>query len=162
MSAAEKLKVEVLLAAIDKATRPFKAIIQRSSETARALKAAKDELKALNDAQGRIDAFRKTARDAAITSNQLKIAQDRVKALAGEMGKVQFPTKAMTRALRDAQDEAARLKSRHEGLIQKQQRLRTELNGAGMDTKNLSNHQRDLAKRIGDATAAVEKQPVRR
>ncbi len=154
----EKLKLEVLLAAIDKVTRPLKAITAGSNETSKALKAAKDHLKELNDAQARIDAFRKTDKDLAIVRNGLKGAQERIKHLKEEIAKVPAPTRDMSRALKEAQEEARTLKSRAVLLAEKQQRLRTELNAAGLDTKNLATHQRTLAEQITTATATVNKQ----
>lgn len=155
---AEKLKIEVLLAAIDKATRPFKAITTGSNETAKALKAAKDQLKQLNEAQGRVDTWRKLDKDLAIVRNSMSGAQERIKALKNEIAQAGEPTRAMSRSLKEAQEAASNLKGRYNGLIERQQRLRTEMSDAGIDTRNLAAHQRDLAKSIATATAAVDKQ----
>ena len=55
----QNLKLEVLLSAINKATGPLKQITQGSNQTAKALKAARDRLRELNDQQKNIDGFRK-------------------------------------------------------------------------------------------------------
>lgn len=155
---AEKLKLEVLLALTEKVLKPLKGITNGSNETAKALKAAKEQLKQLNDAQKRIDGFRKLDKDIAIVSNGMKGAQQRIKELKTEIAKLPAPTKDMARALKEAQAEAGNLKGRYTTLLEKQQRLRTELNATGMDTKNLATHQRELAEKINTATAAVDKQ----
>lgn len=154
----DKLKLEVLLGMVDKITGPMKNITKGSSQTAKALKAAKDELKQLNEAQKRIDGFRKLDKDLAIVKNGMKGAQDRIKALKQEIAKLPAPTKDMARALKEAQSEASHLKGRYTTLLEKQQRLRTELNATGMDTAKLATHQRDLAGKINLATSAVDKQ----
>lgn len=154
----EKLKLEVLMGLVEKVTGPLKNITKGSSTTAKALKAAKDELKQLNEAQKRIDGFRKIDKDLSIVKNGMKGAQDRIKALKQEIAKLPAPTKDMARALKEAQSEAAHLKGRYTSLLEKQQRLRTELNATGMDTVKLATHQRDLAGKINLATAAVDKQ----
>lgn len=154
----EKLKLEVLMGLVEKVTGPLKNITKGSSTTAKALKAAKDELKQLNEAQKRIDGFRKLDKDLAIVKNGMKGAQDRIKALKQEIAKLPAPTKDMARALKEAQSEASHLKGRYTSLLEKQQRLRTELNATGMDTVKLATHQRDLAGKINLATAAVDKQ----
>ncbi|MEW6166049.1 MAG: phage tail tape measure protein [Pseudomonadota bacterium] len=153
----ERLKLEVLLAAIDKVTGPFKTIAKGSGETAKALKAARGELDALQ-AQGRqIDSFRKVSKDAAIAANMLKAAQDRVRGVKEEIAKVPVPTRDMARALKEAQQEAAGLKMRHNDLIARQQKLRSTLAGAGIDTKKLSEHSRELTRRQEEAAKAVAK-----
>jgi TP901 family phage tail tape measure protein len=155
---ADKLKLEVLMGLVEKVTGPLKNITKGSSSTAKALKAAKDELKQLNDAQKRIDGFRKLDKDLSIVKNGMKGAQDRIKSLKDEIAKLPAPTKDMARALKQAQAEASNLKGRYTSLLEKQQRLRTELNATGMDTAKLATHQRDLAGKINLATAAVDKQ----
>lgn len=155
---ADKLKLEVLMGLVEKVTGPLKNITKGSSTTAKALKAAKDELKQLNEAQKRIDGFRKLDKDLAIVKNGMKGAQDRIKALKQEIAKLPAPTKDMARALKEAQSEASHLKGRYTSLLEKQQRLRTELNATGMDTVKLATHQRDLSGKINLATAAVDKQ----
>lgn len=155
---ADKLKLEVIMGMVEKITGPLKNITKGSGATAKALKAAKDELKSLNDAQKRIDGFRKLDKDLSIVQNGMKGAQDRIKTLKQEIAKLPAPTKDMSRALKEAQSEAAHLKGRFTDLQEKQQRLRTELNATGMDTTKLATHQRELAGKINLANAAVDKQ----
>jgi TP901 family phage tail tape measure protein len=153
----ERLKLEVLLAAIDKVTGPLKAIAKGSGETSKALKAARGELDALQATAGKIDSFRKVSKDAAITGNMLKAAQDRVRAVKDEIAKVPVPTRDMARALKEAQAEASGLKMRHNDLIARQQKLRSTLAGAGIDTKKLADHSRELKQRQEEAAKAVDK-----
>lgn len=154
----QKLKLEVLLATINKATAPLKQITRGSTETAKALKAARDSLRALNDQQKNLDGFRKLDKDISITSNAMRGAQDRIKALKQAMTEVEKPTAAMSREFAKAVKEARSLKQEHTQLIVKQQQLRTELNGSGMDTQQLASHQRKLKTDLAAATAAVDKQ----
>jgi len=155
---ADKLKLEVVMGLVEKITGPLKKIATGSSATAKALSAAKAELKQLNDAQKRIDGFRKLDKDLAIVKNGMKGAQDRIKSLKQEIAKLPAPTRDMARALKEAQSEAAHLKGRFTTLQEKQQRLRTELHATGMDTAKLATHQRELAGKINLATTAVDKQ----
>lgn len=79
MSTPRNLRLEVVLQAVDRVTRPFRAIMGSSSDLAKAVKATRDQLKDLNRAQANIDSFRKLSKDAAITENQLGATQARVK-----------------------------------------------------------------------------------
>ncbi len=154
----QNLKLEVLLSAINKATGPLKQITKGSTETAKALKAARDNLRALNDQQKNVDGFRKLDKDIAISNNSLKAATERIKQLKLEMSAVEKPTAAMTREFNKAVSQAGKLKQEHSELIAKQQQLRSALHGAGMDTKNLSEHQRTLKTNMANATAQISKQ----
>ncbi len=154
----EKLKLEVLLAAVDKVTRPLKAITAGSNETARALKAAKDQLKELNAANDRVDAFRKVSKDSAITANQLKAARQRLREVKDAMGDTLTPSREMKKALADARQEVSLYGMRLTTLIDKKKRLRGELEANGVPLKDLKRHQGELAQKIDAATAAVARQ----
>ncbi|HFT1105886.1 TPA: phage tail tape measure protein [Escherichia coli] len=154
----QNLRLQVLLSAVDKITRPLKAVTQSSSDTARALKAAQQQVKDLNKQAGQIDGYRKLARDVAVTGNQLKSAQDRVRALATAMQSSTAPTAAMRREFERAQQEARRLKERHGQLTQAQQHSRTVLRNAGIDTRNLSQRQSELRQRLESANRSMEEQ----
>lgn len=154
----EKLKLEVLLAAVDKVTGPLKTIRAGSSETAKALKAAKDQLKELNTEQSRVDAWRQAAKNIAVYKNMLGQAEERVKAAKAAMDAGTFATREQQRAFKEARQEANELKIKIGALQEKQQRLRHEFAAAGIDTKNLVGHQKALKAAIGEATAAVEKE----
>ena len=154
----DKLKLEVLLAAIDKVTRPLKAITAGSSDTAKALKAAKEQLKELNRAQENISAFQKVSKDASVTANMLKAAQAEVKRIKLEIEKVPVPTRDMARAMKDAKEQAAKLKEEHNALIVKQQRLRDVLKGSGIETSKLNDKQRELKAQMATATGEIGKQ----
>lgn len=155
---ADKLKLEVQLSLIEKVLRPLKAIQSGSGDTAKALRAAKEQLKELNRAQDNISAFQKLSKDAAITANTLKSAQAEVKRIKQEIDKVPVPTRDMARAFQQAKDQASRLKEEHNKLIEKQQRLRETLKGSGIETGRLGDHQRELKSRISASTVDIEKQ----
>lgn len=153
----DKLKLEVLLSAIDKATGPLKAISKGSGDAARALRGAKDALKAIEDQQGLIKGFRDANKAAAITANAFKGAQDRARLLQEQMAKTPEPTQKMVRALKDAQAEADTLKNRHAALMDKQQRLFAQMKAGGIDITKLADHSRDLATRQIEAARATDK-----
>lgn len=155
---ADKMKIEVLLAAINKATGPLKAIQTGSSDTAKALKAAKDQLKALNEEQKRIDGFRTAARGIAIHRQELTKAEERVRTISQAMKEAAFPTKEMQKAFKEATGEANRLKGNITQLTEKQELLRRQLAASGADTHKLASYQRDLKGRMATSTTEIEKQ----
>jgi len=158
MSTPRNLRLEVVLQAVDRVTRPFRAIMGSSSDLAKAVKATRDQLKDLNRAQANIDSFRKLSKDAAITENQLGATQARVKALAQEIAAADKPTAAMSRAFQTAVREAQALKQRGGELQQSLVGVRGRLDAAGISTMNLGQAQRDLRGRIDTTSQALAQQ----
>lgn len=154
----DKLKLEIQMALTQKVLGPLKAIQSGSSDTAKALKAAKEQLKDLNRAQENISAFQKVSKDASVTANMLKTAQAEVKRIRQEIDKVPVPTRDMARAMKEAKEQAAKLKEEHNGLIVKQQRLRDVLKGSGIETSKLNDKQRELKAQMATATGEIGKQ----
>ena len=83
MSDARRLRLEVILSAVDKATRPIRQLMSSNNDLTRSIKATRAQLKDLERVQGNIDAFRKLSKDAAITGNQLSAVRGR----AAELGR---------------------------------------------------------------------------
>ncbi|WP_455154832.1 phage tail tape measure protein [Cupriavidus campinensis] len=158
MSTPRNLRLEVVLQAVDRMTRPFRAIMGSSSDLAKAVKATRDQLKDLNRAQANIDSFRKLSKDAAITENQLGATQARVKALAQEIAAADKPTAAMSRAFQTVVREAQALKQRGGELQQSLVAVRGRLDAAGISTTNLGQAQRDLRGRIDTTSQALAQQ----
>lgn len=158
MSTPRNLRLEVVLQAVDRMTRPFRAIMGSSADLAKAVKATRDQLKELNRAQANVDSFRKLSKDAAITENQLGATQARVKALAQEIAAADKPTAAMSRAFQAAVREAQALKQRGGELQQNLAAVRGRLDAAGISTTNLGQAQRDLRDRVDTTTQALAQQ----
>lgn len=154
----DKLQLEVLLKAIDQVTAPLKSIREGSSETAKTLRETKAALRELEQQQGLVEKFRETSKWVGITENQMKAAQEKVRQLKLEMDATDEPTRKMVRAFEAAKKEAGELKDKHGELIAKQQHLRSALSESGMDTANLSEHQKRLKGDIAAATDAVARQ----
>lgn len=152
------LRLEVLLAAVDKATAPIKAVMGSSRGLTETVKAAREQLRELEQQNKRLENFRTVARDVSVTGNALQAAQVKVRDLARQIAATDAPSKAMLRNFDAAKREAAQLKDRHAALTQQQQRLRTELAAAGVPLQGMARHQADLRKRITEATSAVARQ----
>lgn len=75
---ANDLRMEVILQAIDRATRPIRAVMQGSVGLGRALKESRDQLKSLEDQQRKIASFKGYQDQLQATSNDLKGALDKL------------------------------------------------------------------------------------
>lgn len=158
---ANDLRLQVLLSTIDKATRPLKHISEGGIETARALKAARDRLKELTSQQKDVSAWRAQRAAAEQTGASLTAARDRVKSLSQELAATDAPTRAMTRSFQAAVREAQRLKQQHQQQNVQLQGLRSKLYDAGISTKNLGTHERQLREQINATNASISTQGKR-
>jgi TP901 family phage tail tape measure protein len=158
---ANDLKLQVLLSTIDKATRPLKHISEGGIQTARALKDARDRLKELTSQQKDVSSWRAQRAAAEQTGASLTAARDRVKSLSQELAATDAPTRAMTRSFQAAVREATRLKQQHQQQSVQLQSLRSKLYDAGISTKNLGTHERQLREQINATNASISSQGKR-
>lgn len=158
---ANDLRLQVLLSTIDKATRPLKHISEGGIQTARALKDARDRLKELTSQQKDISAWRAQRAAAEQTGASLIAARNRVKTLSQELAATDAPTRAMTRSFQAAVREATRLKQQHQQQSVQLQGLRSKLYDAGISTKNLGSHERELREQINTTNASISLQGKR-
>lgn len=70
------LRLQVILNAVDKLTRPFRSAQASSKELAAAIQQSRARLKELDAQAGRIDGFRKASAQLAVTGNSLKAARE--------------------------------------------------------------------------------------
>jgi TP901 family phage tail tape measure protein len=159
--AADKLQLQVILSALDKATGPLKRIQGGSIGAARELKAARDRLKELNATQKDVTAWRTQRAAAQQTETALAAAQLKVRDLARETSATGVPTKQLAKDMRAAIREATALKQQHQQNQAQLQGLRDKLNAAGVSTRSLGNGERDLRGKITATTAAMAQQEDR-
>jgi TP901 family phage tail tape measure protein len=152
------LKLEVLLKAVDQATRPFKAVQNASKALSGDIRNSQNSLKDLNAQAGRIDGFRKSSAQMAVTAQKLKDAKTEAQALAIQFRNTANPTRAQTQAMESAKRTAQELQTKFNGLRQSVQRQRTELSQAGISTRNLSESERRLRTSISETTAQLNRQ----
>ena len=158
---ANDLKMEVILQAIDRATRPIRAITQGSVGLGRALKDSRDQLKAMQAQQADISSWRTLRTAAGQTEQSLQQARDKVKELGRQMAATGVPTRQMQRDLQGAIREATRLKREHQEQQTQLQGLRGKLSAAGISTRNLSTHERELRGRIEQTNKSIADQTKR-
>lgn len=154
----KNLRLQVVLNAVDKITRPFKNAQAGSRGLADALKESRKNLKALNDQAASIDGFRKTRSQLAITEKNLKAAREEAARLGAQFTATQRPTAAQTRLFEQARQRVSELKQSYNGLLGSVQRQRQALTDSGIDTKRLSAAQRKLGSDAQAASQALEKQ----
>lgn len=155
---ARDLKLEVLLSAVDKITAPLRNITRGSSATAQAMKASRDQLKQLQAQQRDIASFRTLKAAQQQTQTAMAASEARVRELARTMAATANPTRAMAAEFRRAQREAQALKAKHGEQQRELQGLRGRLGEAGISTRNLGQHERELRQRVVETNRAIDRQ----
>lgn len=152
------LKLQVLLNAVDRASRPFKAIQTESKSLSGSIRDTQKTLKALNAQAGRVEGFRKTSGQLAVTGQALKKAKQEAAELAIQFKATEKPTRAQAQMMESAKRAASELQLKYNGLRQSVQRQRQELQQAGINTRTLSNDERRLKASVNEATASLNRQ----
>ncbi|NDJ58050.1 phage tail tape measure protein [Enterobacteriaceae bacterium 4M9] len=154
----KNLRLEVLLKAVDQATRPLKSIQTASKTLSGDIRGTQKQLSTLNGQASRIDGFRKTSAQLAVTGQALQKAKREAVALAVQFKNTENPTRAQARALEAAKRQAAELQTKYNGLRTSVQRQRVELQQAGINTRTLSADERRLKTSISETTAQLNRQ----
>lgn len=155
---ASDLKLQVILGAVDKITRPVKATQKAINSLNQDYRNSKAELKALQAQQKDISSFRKFHQQARESAQALDEKQAKVRELAQELSRTENPTKKLTTAFKRAQGEASKLKDRHAAQQRELQSLRNRLNSAGISTHQLAAKSRALRADESRLTATISKQ----
>ncbi|ELD1739198.1 phage tail tape measure protein [Escherichia coli] len=152
------VKLQVLLKAVDQATRPFKSIQTASKTLSGDIRDTQKSLRELNGQASRIDGFRKASAQLAVTGQELKKAKQEAAALAIQFRNTEQPTRAQAQAMDAARKSAAALQLKHNSLRQAVQRQRQELSQAGINTRTLAADERRLKTSISETTVQLNRQ----
>ncbi|END9307060.1 phage tail tape measure protein [Escherichia coli] len=152
------LKLEVLLKAVDQATRPFKAIQTASKSLSGDIRTTQQFLRDLNGQASKIDGFRKTSAQLAVTGQSLEKAKQEAEALAVQFKNTERPTAAQARVLESAKRAADGLQTKYNSLTQSVKRQQAELGKAGINTRNLTNDENRLKNNISETTTQLNQQ----
>ncbi|KVU44751.1 hypothetical protein WK66_17065 [Burkholderia ubonensis] len=149
------LKLRVMFDMIDNMTKPLKALLAGNKGLAASVKEARRELAEMGKTQKSIAEFRQMRSGLAATASKLDAARGSVAALAGSLRAFGPPSREMIAEFEKAKQKASRLSAEHEKQASRVRALREQLAGAGVNTRNLSQHERDLRANIRSTTAAM-------
>ena len=152
------LRLEVLLKAVDQATRPLKSIQTASKSLSGDIRDTQKGLRDLNGQASKIDGFRKASAQLAVTGQALEKAKQEAEALAVQFKNTERPTAAQARVLESAKRAADGLQTKYNSLTQSVKRQQTELGKAGINTRNLTNDENRLKNNISETTAQLNRQ----
>lgn len=152
------LKLQILLGAVDKLTAPLKAVTGQSRITAKDLADTKAKIRDLEKQSGQIDGYRTLGKQIGATRAELTQAQQTAQRMARELAATSNPTKAMTRDLEKAKGAVRDLTNKEREMVSRHGAMKTAMQQAGINTKQLSQHQRQLKTDLAATTAQLEQQ----
>ncbi len=127
-----QLKTSVILDLVDRMSRP--------------LARTRAALKSVQETAAKVEGFRKLKQESVATAGKLREAQERAARLAREMAGAAKPSRRLRASFEKARLEAGRYKRALGEQQARLEALRRELRGAGIDTRNLAEHQQRLAR----------------
>ncbi|HDR9048595.1 TPA: hypothetical protein QDA94_002820 [Burkholderia vietnamiensis] len=152
------LKLRVMFDMIDNMTKPLKNLLAGNKGLAASLKETRRELAEMGKTQKSIGEFREMRSGLAATASQLNAARARVTELAGSLRASGPPSRQMIADFEKAKQAASRLAAEHEKQSVRVRTLRDQLAGAGVSTRNLAQHERELRANITSTTSAMNDQ----
>lgn len=158
---ARDLKLQVVLEGLNRASKPFREAGRSAIGLGRDLKATRTELKGLQAQQSDISSFRALKGQTEQTGKALQTSREKVRQLSQQLANTAAPTKALNQQFQRAVREATALKAKHGEQQHALQGLRGNLNAAGISTRNLGQHERDLKARITATNQAMAQQEAR-
>lgn len=152
------VKLQVLLRAVDQASRPFKSIRTASKSLSGDIRETQKSLRELNGQASRIEGFRKTSAQLAVTGHALEKARQEAEALATQFKNTERPTCAQAKVLESAKRAAEDLQAKYNRLTDSVKRQQRELAVVGINTRNLAHDEQGLKNRISETTAQLNRQ----
>ncbi|HCO0513101.1 TPA: phage tail tape measure protein [Escherichia coli] len=152
------VKLQILLRAVDQASRPFKSIRTASKSLSGDIRETQKSLRELNGHASRIEGFRKTSAQLAVTGHALEKARQEAEALATQFKNTERPTRAQAKVLESAKRAAEDLQAKYNRLTDSVKRQQRELAAVGINTRNLAHDEQGLKNRISETTAQLNRQ----
>ncbi|MCL8095069.1 phage tail tape measure protein [Enterobacter hormaechei] len=126
------LRLQVVLGAVDKLTRPFKNAQAGSKELASAIRQTRDQIKKLSDAGGQLKSFDQLTKSVSRTGAELDQTRLRAQMMTREMSSLESPTKKQTQALEAQWRAVSRLEQKQQQETRQMAAARAELYRLGL------------------------------
>ncbi len=130
------LRLQVVLNAVDKLTRPFKRAQASTRELAAAVKKSRDAITQLEQAGSSLDSFRKLQGESQKLGDRLNYARQRSALLKTELGAMGTPTQRQIVALERQRLAVQRLEEKQQKLQRQSALVRAELYRTGISAKD--------------------------
>lgn len=155
------LRLQVILNAVDKLTRPFRAAQASSKELAGAIRNSRDALKQLNQAGNSLEKFRKLQADNKKLGDRLNYARQKANLLSSELESMEQPSQRHLVVLGRQTLAVQRLEEQQKYLQKQTALVRAELYRAGISAKDDAGATARLARETSRHNQELSKQEAR-
>ena len=152
-----ELKTSIRIEAKDDFSAVAKKIGGAGTKLGKQLAEAQGELAEIGVRAKKAEGFRELAGALRKTGVEMARAQERTAQLGRRIAETAKPTKKLRQEFEAARRVSRRLKEQHREQQERLQRLRSELRGAGIDSRKLGEAQRKLAADMERATGRMER-----
>ncbi|KAB7697004.1 phage tail tape measure protein [Plesiomonas shigelloides] len=130
------LRLQVVLSAVEKLTRPFKQAQASTRALAADVKNSRDELKRLEQAGQKLTSFNALSRAVKQTGSELEQARLKAQMMTRELSQLDSPTKKQTKALEDQWRAVSKLEAKQRDGVLQMGKTRAELYRMGISAKD--------------------------
>lgn len=155
------LRIKMTLEALDKVTAPLRDIATSSGKAGADISATRQKLNQLNAETRNISGFRQLKAEVQTTGEKMRAAETRATQLGRELAQTVNPTKKLQQEFKKAKVEADDLRGAHQKQTVALQEMRGRIEAAGMSTRNLAQHERELRAQIGQTNAELDERVQR-
>lgn len=152
------LKLSVHLAALDKATGPLKSVASASTALGRQLATTRETLKGLNAQQRDISAYKRQESGLRQSGESLSAAREKLRQYQTQLKGLEAPSEKFQRDFLKAKNRVDELTKSHTDQRKAIAATVSGLKAAGVDVRNLGDHENRLKSETEAATTAIEKQ----
>ncbi|MGR6863239.1 phage tail tape measure protein [Aliivibrio salmonicida] len=141
----QKHKLTLVMAMADKFTEPFAKVTTMTQKGATTIERTQTKLKALQQASGKVDSFRKLQASTEKTSEALEKARLKAQMMTRELSGMTNPTKKQTAAIEKQWQEVNRLEKAQSAEVRQLNHLRGDLYKVGLSTRDLDSATRQIS-----------------
>ncbi len=152
------LKLQIVLNAMGNARKQFEEVTNAGGALSRRVRDLKKEMRALDGSQKGLDKFAAKSKELSQVSTSLDQVKGRMRGLVKEMSAVGVPTEAMVKEFQQLRLENTKLVQAKGKLAPKVKELDAALVKQGIDTKNLTLAQANIATKLAQTTSQYDKQ----
>jgi len=157
----KQLRLQVVMSAVDKVTRPLKRMQASHHHLATAVKTSRDALKQLNAAGGKLTAFASLQGSLKKVSTELDSARLNAQRMAQAMSGVTAPTKKQTNALAAQWKAVSQLEQKQRRETAQLQQTRAQLYRMGISAKDSAGATARLSRETDRYTQRLQQQTRR-
>lgn len=148
------LRLQVVMNAVDRITRPLRTARDSTRSLASDIKKTRSQLKQLNEAGNKLTTFNTLKQQVSQTGDTLAQARLRAQMMTQEMGNLASPTQKQTQALEAQWRAVSQLESKHQTAQTQLGRLRSDMYRMGVSTQDSAR----ATAHIADETARYNRQ----